>query len=157
MSRTKWQKVIVAVGVLFMVAYGVLMTWALRMAWTSSRQARVADVVRAQRFELVDPKTGTRARLALLSHGEPALLMNDKNGMMRVQLTLKSDGNPVLSLMDKESTSRATLSLGDDGHPRLGLLDTETEFHVTPGMPREGGCPWLAVSDRKGNFLWKAP
>jgi hypothetical protein len=148
MSGTK------VVAVIIWCAVVVLVVFAVR----SAVQGKVQKVVRAERFELIDPKTGVRAALVLLPNGNPGLVMNDEDGMVRAGLTLKGDGNPVLSLYDKEHDSRASLSLSDEGTPLLRLSDAnrKKQFYATLGRDA-GGCPWLALTDKQGKFLWKVP
>jgi hypothetical protein len=148
MSGTKVLAVIIWCAVVVLVVFAV----------RSAVQGRVQKVVRAERFELVDPKTGARAELTLLPNGNPGLLMRDKSGMARAGLMLKGDGSPVLSLYDKEQDGRASLSLSDEGTPLLRLSDAnrKKQFYATLGRDT-GGCPWLALTDKQGKFLWKAP
>jgi len=97
-----------------------------------------ADVVRARRFELVDSSGQIRAELAAPGIGGqqgPALTLFHSRGPVftRIVLGLDDDGAPMLELFDGEGQPRATVRLGKDGSAQLALLD------------------------RDGKVLWKAP
>ena len=99
MSRGKWAVVLAVVVVLAAVA-----------AAYAAGQATVPvqEVVRAQRFELVDGTGKVRAMLAVASDGRAGLMLADEKGKARAVLTLDSEGSPNLFLSDKSATCAMT-------------------------------------------------
>jgi len=96
MSRVNWVLVIVAVFALS--ALGVAI-YALRIA---SAPAPTPEVVRAQRFEVVNPRGEVCAELVVWGNRTPSLRLRDKTGKERAGLRLNRDGTPQLLLRDKD-------------------------------------------------------
>jgi hypothetical protein len=131
---------------------------ALFLVLGPARGSKLQEVVRAERFELVDPKTGVRAELMLGPDGAPRFIMSDENRNPRAWLMLADGGRPLLTFFDRSHNSRASLSLGEDGTPLLRLKDADSQkmIHASLGASK-GGCPWLAVVDEDGDIVWGAP
>jgi len=116
MSRGRWALVIAAV---------CLVVTAAAIAYAAGQAtAPVQEVVRAQKFELVDEAGKMRAALAMLPSGA-GLGLYDNDGKLRADLLLLSDGGPRLRLLDKEEKPRAGLMLLADGSPALVLYDKD--------------------------------
>ena len=86
-------------------------------------EAADGDVVRAQRFEVVDAAGKTRAVLGVLADGSPGLWMYDAAEKTRAVLAVKTDGLTVLALLDAAGKERAVLGVHPDGSPALSLRD----------------------------------
>jgi len=112
-----------------------------------------AEVIQAEKFELVD-KTGVpRALLELEPHGEPALKLYDAEGSLRVMLSLRPDGGPNLLLWDGQTTApRFGLALLPNGSPSAELADRDGNLRVVLGLGTDGK-PVLGLFDQEGNFL----
>jgi hypothetical protein len=130
----------------------------LVLVFGPGRGSKLQEVVRAERFELVDPKTGVRARLKLEPDGDPRFIMHDESGNSRARLGLGDGGRPFLTLLDRSQNSRASLSLSENGTPLLRLRDADSEkmIHASLGTSKDH-CPWLAVVDEDGDTIWGVP
>ncbi len=94
---------------------------------------QTAQVLRAERFELVDASGAVRAALALDEEGNPGLILLDSQGVQRASLSLMPDGSPRITLYGKTGLRRASLGFG-------------TEWKVG-----------LILADRHQQVLWSAP
>lgn len=122
----------------------------------SAGDAANANVVRAEKFEVVDSGgrmlavwssaapggcglffydgTGKkRAQLAVLADGSPSLSVSDKDGETRAALMVMPDGSPILALYDEDGQRRATLMVLPDGGPSLSVLDKDGQTRATLG------------------------
>ena len=140
MSRGKWAVVLAACIVLAAVA-----------AAYAAGQAKVSapEVIRAQKFELVDEKGKVRAELTLVD-GIPGLLLSDQEGKPRAALGLDKNGTPSLSLHDSSGKTRAALSFMRPGGtaPTLAMFDERGKQRVQLGIV-ENGSPGLSLCDEK--------
>ena len=131
----------------------------LAVAWaftstTGTVQAQTGEnVVRAERFELVDSEGRVRAGLGVFN-GMPGLLLYDANGTNRVELSV-SDRGTGLFLYDANETPRAKLLASDDGSA-LGLFDTNGKHRAGLTVLAEIG-PELYLWDANEHLLWSAP
>ena len=119
---------------------------------TAQAQAGVAELVRAQKFELVDERGKVCAELGLME-GKPMLGLRDDKGELRAALAVGEVG-PWLSLFDEKGGSRAALALSE-GWPMLSLRDEKGERRVWLGLIRLG--PGLSLFDEDGELIWGAP
>ena len=142
MSKRKWAVVVVAV---------CLVVTAAAVAYAAGKaKAAVPQVVRAQKFELVDGQGKVRVSLSILADGAARLDMLDKDAKSRAALRLWPDGSPRLDMVDKDGKKRMMLGVMDDGRPGLTL---------TRGVRDRGGLvlgfttpdiPSLALSSADG-------
>jgi hypothetical protein len=101
---------------------------------------QMAEVVRAEKFELVG-QTGTRrALLELEPNGEPALKLYDAEGNLRAGLSLRPDGGPNLLFWDGQTTT-----------PRAGLALLPNGFSTTRDISTRR-LAWTAVENRSRSF-----
>jgi len=158
MTRAKWAMVIVAV---------CLVVTAVAIAYAAGKSAvPVQEVVRAQKFELVDAKGKLRGVLSVLSDGSPQLALFDAKGRPRAGLVVLSDRLPALLLGD-EKGYRARLMLDADGSPGLVLSDEQGNTRAVVGVTnletaRTGATQKTAESslmlfDKEGKVLWQEP
>ena len=152
--RLKWAIVVVAVCVVVTVA---------AVAYAAGKAtADVPEVIRAQRFEVVDEKGSVLALLGSLPsplggaqlvlnddrgkgrallyvftagrwEGETNLILTDVRGQPRVKLRVSPEGSPGLNLNDENGHMRAVLAFGRTGDPALALLDEKSE--LIAGLP----------------------
>lgn len=73
-----------------------------------------AEVVRAQRFEVVDSAGRLRARLGTKEDGSPSLILLDANGKGRALFAVSSDGSSLLTLNDATMAPMLSLSTRAD-------------------------------------------
>lgn len=83
----------------------------------------VAEVVRAQRFELVDSEGNVRGSLGLDEGGNPRVCLCDKEGHVRAGLRLDSDGMPHVCAITASGGTTADLSFGTSWRAGLVLKD----------------------------------
>ena len=160
----RWMIVIVAVCLVVTVA---------AIAYAAGKTT-APEVIRAQRFELVDAEgrvriemsiaglsgqapgirlldeKGTgRAGLVLFRDGRPGLALSDEKGAVRAGLGLLRDGRPIMTLSDEKGEARAALSLLSDGSPILWLRDEKGKLRATLAVFPDGN-PILGLYDEKG-------
>ena len=109
----------------------------------------VADVVRAKSFQLVNDAGQTRAELALDADGDPALVMNDRNGKRRFGIYQQADGSQQLVIGDQSGDVRLLVGESDDGGPMLYMTDQDGSCRLAI-YQQEDGRQWLAINDRNG-------
>lgn len=123
-----------------------------------------AQVVRAQRFVLVDRAGEERASLGLID-GDPGLALADDAGNTRTALGVIDD-MPKLGLFDDDSEAGARLFLLDGepwleladaaGRPRVVLGSTATE-HTRTGAATRYPISTITLYDETGHVRWQAP
>ena len=122
--RLKWAMLVVALCVVVTVA---------AVAYAAGKAtAEVADVIRAQRCEVVDSDNVTRATLGPWPDGTSGLRLMD------------IDGNQVVALM-----------VDLDGSSGLVLTESELQAGVKAVVVR--GKPELKLRDSEGKAIWEAP
>ena len=147
MSRGKWAVVLAACIVLAAVA-----------AAYAAGQAKMSapEVIRAQRFEVVDAEGKVQAVLGLRRDGGATLDLSDAKGLKRATLTLLPDpGGPILVLSDARGEIRATLTV-QQGGPSLTMRDAKGEERATLEVRRDGS-PNMALRDADCKVMWEAP
>lgn len=116
MARGKWAIVLAVVLVLGAVAVAF-----------AAGKTRAPEVIRAQRFELVDAEGRLRGVVGSTVDASVAVALYDEKGRGRAGLALFPDGSPGLVLFDEKGKPRATLALLPDSGPGLVLLDEKGE------------------------------
>ena len=111
--RLKWAIVVVAL---------CLIVTAVAIAYTAGT-ATVPEVIRAQRFELVDAEGKVCAVLSVSADGSTGLAMMDEGGKQVVGLGTGPDGGTGLALMDENGKQVVGLGTGADGGTGLALMD----------------------------------
>lgn len=172
----KWAIAVVVLCVVVTVA---------AVAYAAGKASDVPQVIRAQRFELVDEEGQVRSQLLLNEFGEACLLLYDAAGIFQIvlgfdegdrltELVLGSGktSQPRLSLGVDPQTSRSEIRLSDkDGKLRATLaLGTEGEPSLCfgQGSMREGkptllhmwlrdGEPQMQLRHSGGELIWSAP
>ncbi len=114
-------------------------------------KAAAPEVIRAQRFELVDAEGKVRGRLTVASTTGPALLLYDQEESVRARLWLTLDGSPLLQLYDKHGRGGVSLFPGTEGNPGVCLRDEEGTLRA--GLFAEG----LEFHSEHGEKTWSAP
>ncbi len=178
MNRKQFSAVVVLALVAGLVG-GVVSSWFLvGLPAFAQKAPQVAEVIRAERFEVVDKDGKTRAALSMLEgkpglvlrdrngragaelgltdHGWPRLFLTDKNRKVRVGLTLGNTGEPHLVLRDRNGKTRTELSLRDTGASVLELADKNGKLRAALSL-RDTGAPRLLLNDKNGKPIWKAP
>jgi len=111
-----------------------------------------SDVIRAQRFELVD--ASGRVRGALKVEGDtPGLWLWTKEGDGRAELSVIND-DPMLRLFDKKGRRRGAFSMVGM-NVAMGFWDERGVYRAEIGVV--GGAPWLKFIDDKGRLIWRFP
>jgi len=113
---------------------------------------QTAEVVRAEKFELLGQTGMRRAALELEPNGEPALKFYDEEGNLRAGLSLRPDGGPNLLFWDGQTTiPRAGLALLPNGSPSLELADRNGNLRTVLGLATDGE-PVLGLFDHVDNL-----
>ena len=121
-----------------------------------AKAAPTQEIVRANRFELVDAKGKVRSILAMTPDDEPRLALADRAGKIQAMLSIEPvpgdlDGVPTLRLFDKAGKMRTDIKLNRDGDPLI-VLRNKNGGHIASlsGVPvADGGTEWL-LSDENG-------
>jgi hypothetical protein len=126
------------------------------------------DVVRGQRFELIDAEGRVCASLTVVDGG-PGLLLYDQDGRVRSRLCVDANEGPSLQLLDAEGRERAILGsarLVNQGGfcgtgmvqpvSSLALLNERGELGAELVVPGDAGSA-LALHGKEGDRVWTAP
>jgi len=149
MVKAKW----------LMVAIVACVALAAVMVGCAARQANptTLQVVRAQRFELVDAQGRVRIDLGMGVDGStPCVRLLDGQDQPRIRLSLRPDGGPILGLGDEKGQPRAVLRVTADGSSILGLFDDKGKGGAGLAVLSDGRAS-LGLSDDKGKVIWRAP
>ena len=124
----------------------------LRMARPAFAQAAAdpLQVVRAQRFEVVDEEGKRRGRFDSLPNGAVRLVFYDNDGKVRTGLLVATNGAPGLQFWDQNNKPVSVFSdsvtlLDPDGQPRARM---SVSAH---------GNPAITLYDEEGKVAWSAP
>lgn len=120
---------------------GMVSVWLFSGVAFARKASKEKQVVSAEDFHLVDGTGKLRGALFVSAKGEPGFALFDKEGKDRILLMLNADGSAVIDLHDEAGESRARLSLAKDGSSSLRMV----------------GDPTVALLDREGKPVWKAP
>ncbi len=118
---------------------------------------QTGEVIRANKFELVDLEGNIRAVIELARHGEPRLVFADRAGQIQAMLGVEAvsrfrGGAPTLRLFDKAGTNGIDISLTRLGDPVI-LLRNKKGGHLallTGQGSADGGTEW-ALGDEDGH------
>lgn len=118
-----------------LIAFGVvcLLVAVGAVGYGAGKATVVPEVIRAQRFEVVDGDGKVRAVLGKADDGGSGLAAMDEEGRARLALGTKADGSVGLAVLHKTGTPVVAIGLGADG------------------------AAGLAVLDKQGNLTWAAP
>ena len=111
------------------------------------------NVVRAERFEIVDHQGNLRASLGLTPNGSVALTLRDPAGTIRVEVGLEDGNTPVVNLYDKDERTRMVFRESRGGGHAITATDQE-------GTPRfllavnSRGTPQLTLFNGNGDVIW---
>jgi hypothetical protein len=127
-------------------------------------------VVRADRFELTDPRGNVRLVVSA-DNGDPVMGLLDRSGNPRVALALASDGSGGIALLDRAGQNRASLGIesndvakllikspqgtaaglgaGPDPMSALVFMDQQGALRVALGLTADGSEA-LAFTDLSG-------
>lgn len=134
MSRAHWLTAAVALCVVSGVA---------AVAYAAGRAtSEVPEVIRAQRFELVDARGRTRGSLGL-----PGLRLRGPQGKGGILLGVQGDGTPVFGVSDSEGRPRFSLEARTDGSVNLALYAGDPHVRAIFKLDSEGQ-PSIQLLDR---------
>ena len=123
-----------------------LVSIAMLVTVFAAHAEEVPEVLRAQRFELVNA-TGQVIGMLTGTEEGPALVLMDAEGKKRATVAVKADG-PSVTLLAADETPKATLNLGNDGHPGLNLKDATGKTRYDLRL-REDERPCMLFWDQK--------
>ena len=148
MSGGKWAMMLAGAVVLLGVAGGFV-------AGCSAPQARAQtpEVVRAERFELVDSSGTLRAVLGQDADGATRLRFLDADGTVRLVLALDSEGG---GLLMSDKAGRICASLTSD-MPALSLSGPGKSAAALLMMGEGRTVPTILFRDTEGRLTWTAP
>ena len=125
LARAKHRNhILMAVVLLAFVLLAAAMTAVIGRLTTPAGIASRENIVKANKFILVDENGKEHASLAMDALG-PRLRLFDENGKPRTSLAVDVNG-PMLGLFDVNGKNRAGLGVDKDG-PMLGLLDEDSK------------------------------
>jgi len=109
----------------------------------------VQEVVRANRFELVDTKGRLRGSFASGNDGSITLCLNDSAGKSSVALGVTAENIPLVALTDMAGKTRMTLGVRAGGGPGMWLVDAAGKIRSAIAV-EDNGAPSLALYDTAG-------
>jgi len=161
MSRSKWVVIVVAVCVLAAVAaiaYAAgqaKVSAAVAIAYAAGQAKVLApEVIRAQKFELVDAQGTERGALWMGLFGDtPSLWLYDEKGDPHAGLSVHPDGHTSLALHDEKGHLSALLSAVSWGGSHLTLYDKEGQGRAKLGATTLESTPTAGVEKRPESSL----
>jgi len=156
MNRTQYSLVIAA-AIIFSMIGGALSTHlftanpihAAEIKLKGQGKGPTTNIIKAQRFELVDAQGKACAVLSRRADGTPQLVLLDKKGSVSFGLELGPKGHPTMTFTG-EGAGQAVLAVWPDKTPGLVLSDKQGNvrgtFRLSPA-----GKPALIFADEKGN------
>lgn len=113
------------------------------------------EVVRAQRFEVVDPTGVVRGVLGVAPDRSVGLVLNDEQGKLKLRLWSQLDGSASLTLFSASEQPRASVAVLPDGTPGMGLFDAAgggRSLGLTLPSERIAWSPRLSMTDASGKM-----
>jgi hypothetical protein len=142
------------------------------------------QVMRAERFELVDVDGSVLAHLGRTVDGDVGLGFDDRAGERRAAIGVSAAGVPAVAVVDPQGavavmsggTSRGGTPIGgagilvfdangqggigtivlSDGRPLWQLVDPNGRARAVISLGGDG-APYITVSDANGGVIWQAP
>lgn len=119
-------------------ALGVLMA-GLGFSFAAPTKAVVCDTVTAERFQLVDSRGNTRAKLDAYGRDEAIFELHQKNGEGSITMRMGDDGAGLIAMNDTQGRVRTTMSLNTDGIPEFAFYSEKGEvLRKSRGVKGEG-------------------
>lgn len=112
--------------------------------------AEPLQVVRAQRFEVVDEEGKRRGRFDSLPNGAVRLVFYDNEGKVRTGLLVATNGAPGLQFWDKNNKPVSVFS------DSVTLLDPAGQPRARMSVSAHGD-PAITLYDEEGKVAWSAP
>ena len=145
--RVKWAMLVVVVCVA--VA-------AVAVAYAAGKTTpEMPEVIRAQRFELVDGE-GNVSAVLYSSNGQPRLVLSNPRGNSRVAVYLTPVGGASVLELSGESGYSAELTIGRHGNPGLTFMDKDLKERADFGLAPDGSAG-IVLCDREAKVVWEAP
>jgi len=145
LARVRWSNrcligcIVLSLGVCF-----IWRTFGPETAWAQSG----AKEIRANKFVLEDPNGKPCATLGYIENNGPALLLLDKNDVVRASLGLTPDG-PGLELMDENHNTRVGLRTHAGGGPGLMLSDEDDRPRAILNILGRQGSQLVLIDQNK--------
>ena len=107
-----------------------------------------SKILRAERFEVVDPNGILRMTIGTANTHAPHIVMYDMDEKSRMNLGLNLIGTPMLYQFDKEGTLRMRVGLDEIGNPEIAQLDSDKKFRMVLDLGSQG-APRFAQFDKE--------
>jgi hypothetical protein len=118
--------------------------------------AGVAEVVKAQRFVMVDGKGNDVLEMGINGGGGPGIWLRTPDGHDGLSIVLTDDG-PCMKLQDpvtEETLVRINCSRATG--PTLAIMDAAGNIRYIVALSPKIGV-FTAIQDARGNMVWSAP
>lgn len=121
------------------------------LAFTATREIAhgQSNVVRGERFELVDASGNVLAVLGPERSGSPGLTFYGAEGTPSLRLAVNPAGGANIFMLDEEERARVNLLVTPEGQPFLHFLDQNERGRAGFGLSVEGD-PKLYLCDSEG-------
>jgi hypothetical protein len=120
----------------------------LAVVAVQGRAGRVASVVQARSFVLVDDEGVVRGEWRGGEDGAPQLALRDSEGRARLRLSVLADGSSGLVLSGRDTRPRAVLGVLPDQTTNLVLADAEGRTRAVMGTG--GNTATVLFADQEG-------
>jgi len=119
----------------------------------AEKKAKPLKVIEAEEFRVVDKDGRKRAQLMLTDLGFPALILRDKNELIRLHMQLVPRGFPVLWFRDENGLLKASLTLlpGGDVFLTLGVKESIVKENAAEILVGKSGAN-LSLYDKNGKL-----
>ncbi len=122
------------------------------LAGSSASKQAVVDVLRAERYIVVDAKGRTMIDIGVGKNGTPVMDFNDHNGKRRIVVGFMDPAVPSISLLDTEGHERIGLKLHPEMGPSLGVVGPNRNLRSLLGLSQDGSST-LGLLDKDGNVI----
>ena len=109
------------------------------VTWLSTFRG-TPDVVRAQRFEVIDQDGKLKAYLGGPPYND-ALVILDPDGVERIRLFVLAEGTAFIAMYDAGGQVRARLYVNRQGYSEIALLGTDGRPRHQIGLPEYDSVP----------------
>lgn len=119
------------------------------------------QVVRAQRFELVDPAGKVRSVLGISPEGHAAFWLYDAQERRKLLLRETNNGGVDISFFGSTGLNQFLLGVAPEGLPIMGMTDPQgrVRLHLGVSVPTANGDTpgFIYINGPDGNVVWIAP
>ena len=122
----------------------------------ASEAQPVAQTLRVQNLQIVDPAGKVRAEIAVEHDGLVRLSFFTDHGRRRMAMGVLGDGEPAFGMYDSVGNPRIGLNIPPDDSAGVRLVDDKGRPRLRLSE-REDGSTSVELMGKSGRVIWEAP